>query len=308
MSRLSSAVSAIALLGALASVSAEAAVRAYVRSDGNDGNAGTGCLLNNPCRTFATAHSVVDPGGEIVALDAAGYGPVTITKSVTITANPGYFAGIAASSGTAVTIATAAVEVTLRGLNINSIGASIGVSMTDGARLSVDNCVIQNFTGNGVEVHTGATVRIVDSLIRDNNYGVHLNGGATATILGSKILDSTGIGVFVQGNLASTTTSASISDSAVTGGNTGIHAAGANASGTGRISVVRSTISHALFGAVLLSNVGTAVITIGNSMLSSNGTALYNSGTGTTLETLGNNTVRQNSTNTSGTITTVPMI
>ena len=57
---------------------------------------------------------MVDPGGEIVALDAAGYGAVNINKSVTIVANPGFYAGITASSGTAVTINTAAVNVTHR--------------------------------------------------------------------------------------------------------------------------------------------------------------------------------------------------
>jgi len=40
----------------------------------------------------------VDPGGEVIALDAAGYGAVTITKSVNIIANPGFYAGITASS------------------------------------------------------------------------------------------------------------------------------------------------------------------------------------------------------------------
>jgi hypothetical protein len=70
-------------------------------------------------------NSVVNDGGEIVALDGAGYGAITNTKNVTITANPGFYAGIAAAGVVnAVSIATAGISVTLRGLSINSTSAA----------------------------------------------------------------------------------------------------------------------------------------------------------------------------------------
>ena len=168
MSRLSPVVFALSLIAAVAAAPAEAAQRAFVSSSGNDANTASGCGLAAPCRSFASAHTVVTDGGEIVALDAAGYGAVTITKSVTITANPGFYAGIAVPTGDGITIATAGINVILRGLNINGTGGSNGVVMTNGNRLSIENCVISNFSSHGVDVRNGATVRIVDSLIRDN--------------------------------------------------------------------------------------------------------------------------------------------
>src|ERR1700693_735661 len=102
MSPLSATVSALALIAAVVATPAEAAQRAFVSSTGSDANTASGCGLAMPCRTFASAMTVVSDGGEIVALDAAGYGPVAIDKSVTITSNPGFYAGIAASSGYAV--------------------------------------------------------------------------------------------------------------------------------------------------------------------------------------------------------------
>jgi hypothetical protein len=58
-------------------------VRTFVSGHGSDSNA---CTVAAPCRTFQHAHDTVGGGGEVVALDAAGYGSITINKSVTITA------------------------------------------------------------------------------------------------------------------------------------------------------------------------------------------------------------------------------
>src|ERR1700680_2363328 len=129
MPRLSPVALALSLIGAVVATPAEAAQRAFVSSSGSDANTASGCGLAAPCRGFASAQTVVSDGGEIVALDAAGYGPITITKNVTITANPGFYAGIAVASGDAVTINTPSINVTLRGLNINGIGGYNGVAV-----------------------------------------------------------------------------------------------------------------------------------------------------------------------------------
>jgi Right handed beta helix region len=306
--RLSATLSALSLIAAVAATSAEAAQRAFVASTGSDANTTSGCGLATPCRTFTAALTVVDDGGEVIALDAAGYGPVTITKSVAITANPGFYAGIAVVGTTdnAVTIATAGVNVTLRSLNINGIGALDGVSMTNGNRLSIENCVISNFSEYGVVVSTAATVRIVDSTIRDNSEGINLQGGTTVTISGTKLLGNFN-GVEVGGT--SSITTAVISDTIVmgryVGSSLGIYAGGVNATAPVRVSVTRSTISNNLYGIWADTGGGDTVVTVSNSMVTGNTGGLYQTGTGSTLETLGDNTVRQNGTNTSGTITTV---
>ena len=180
---------------------AQAAQRAYVKSTGSDANTATGCTLAAPCRGFTAAHSVVDPDGEIVALDAAGYGAVTITKSVTITANPGFFAGIAASTGNAITLATPGISVTLRGLQINGIGANVGISMTAGDRLNIENCVITNFVQHGVLVVDVAKARVLNSLIRNNGgAGVVFADTASAEVADSRMLNNFFPGILASGS------------------------------------------------------------------------------------------------------------
>jgi hypothetical protein len=307
MSRLSPVVFALSVIAAVVATPTEAAQRAFVSSSGMDANTASGCGLAAPCRGFAAAQSVVNDGGEIVALDGAGYGAITVTKNVTITANPGFYAGIAVASGDGVTIATGGINVTLRGLNINGIGGSNGVVMTNGARLSIENCVISNFTNAGVTVATQATVRIIDSLIRDNGvYGIFLQNGATATISGTKLLGNANRNVLLIGDPTGTITTAAISDSVLSGSpGVGIHAYAQTAGATVRASVTRSTLSNNGTGASASGPAGTGVFTISNSMVTGNVNGLFQNGANATLESLGNNSVRQNDFNSQGTITTV---
>jgi hypothetical protein len=313
MSRLSAALSAL-VLGVLASHCVEAAQRVFVASYGSDANTATGCAFANPCRGFTAAMTVVDPGGEVVALDAAGYGTVTITKSVTITANPGFYAGISASTGNGVTIATAAVNVVLRGLNINGIGtAGSGVSMTNGATLSIENCILSNFasaTGYGVFVSTPAKVRVVDSVIRGNFAGVTAQGGASLDVATSKVVGNNLYGIVAEGAVATTLTTIVVSESTVAGNAFGIVARSAQgAIGDLRVSVIRSTISNTgVTGVVANSDsTGSVVLTLSESLVSNNQFGLIQAGVAV-FESLGNNTVRQNTNPVGGTITTVPTI
>jgi hypothetical protein len=298
MFRPSATVSALAIMAAVAVTPAAANQRAFVASTGSDGNTASSCGLTAPCRTFAAAMTIVDDGGEIVALDAAGYGPVTVTKSVTVTSNPGFYAGISAATGNAVTIAMSGVNVTLRGLSINGIGSANGVVMTNGVRLSIENCVISNFSENGVDVQTPATVRIVDSLIRDNgNGGVYLHSGATATISGTKVLGNDTVGVYVDGSFSNRVTTAAIADSNVSANYIGVYVNSSAANATARASVTRSTLSNNEYGLITGDGAGTAVLTLSDSLVTGNtANGLWQDG-GSTLESLGNNTVRQNGAN-----------
>jgi hypothetical protein len=307
MSRLSKTVSALSLFAAFAANPVHAVQRVFVASFGNDANTATNCTFANPCRGFTAAMTVVDPGGEVVALDAAGYGAVTITKSVTLTANPGFYAGISASTGNAVTIATAGVEVVLRGLNINGVGATNGVSMTSGASLAVENCVVSNFSSNGVVVDGPAKVRIVDSLVRDNNHGVRLQGGASGDVATSKVLANISFGIVAEGVLAGSTTTLVVTDTLVAGNQFGIlsRALGPVTAHT-RVSVIRSTISNSVLSAIVsVSGGANALLTLSESLVTMNDFGLVQSGGPAVLESLGNNTVRTNGTQVSGTVTVV---
>src|SRR5919109_342067 len=62
------------------------------------------CTVPDPCRTFDVAISKTNDGGEVVVLSSAGYGPFTVTKSVSIISPPAYHAAMAPTSGDAITI------------------------------------------------------------------------------------------------------------------------------------------------------------------------------------------------------------
>jgi hypothetical protein len=298
------AVSAIAVVAAITALPAHAVQRSFVASFGSDANTATNCGFANPCRGFTAAHSVTDPNGEIVALDAAGYGAITITKSITLTSNSGFYAGISASSGNAVTIATAAVKVILRGLNINGIGATNGVSMTNGESLTIENCVISNFSSDGVFLSAPASVRISDTTSRGNaRHGIYAENGAKLDVSRSSMKGNGDSGVWISGDIASTNTSATVSDSIATSNiNNGFVAVIFTGPATASLAVTRSTVSNnGNLGVATQQNAGTVVLTINNNTLTNNSYGIANiSGT---LESQGNNTVRQNGTNAFGTIT-----
>jgi hypothetical protein len=73
---------AVALISfGLATSALGASQRTFVASFGAD--VGT-CALLAPCRSFNYAISQTNPGGEVVILDTAGYGGMTINKSIKI--------------------------------------------------------------------------------------------------------------------------------------------------------------------------------------------------------------------------------
>ncbi|MBK8569514.1 MAG: right-handed parallel beta-helix repeat-containing protein [Nitrosomonadales bacterium] len=267
--------------------------RAFVSQDGSDGN---NCSLATPCRTFAKVVTVVDTDGEVLVLDSAGYGPVTLTQSISLTAAPGVYAGITVASGSGVTIA-ANIDVVLRGLTINGLGGADGITMSGASNPSIENCVISNFSGggqHGVFVNSAASVRIVDTLVRDNDIGIQLQGGAVTDISGSKLLGN---------NTAILATSASIpftsviiSDTVVTGGGTGIEAI-SSGTGSSRINMIRSSITNNLQGVASSASAGTAPVTLSDSMITGNVIG-YSKGTGGSLVSLGNNTITDNGSNT----------
>ncbi|BBJ22521.1 fibronectin type III domain-containing protein [Candidatus Nitrotoga sp. AM1P] len=273
--------------------------RAFVASYGLDSNITFNCDTAHPCRTFYTAIAVVNADGEVVAVDSAAYGVVTPTRSVSLTAAPGVYAGMSVFPGaTGVTIATPGVNVVLRGLTINGQGGDSGILMSAGAKLSIENCVISNFNGvnqHGVFVNTAATVRMVDTIVRDNSVGIGVQGGATAAISKSKFLGNDS-GILVQ-SAAGTTTTVAVSNTVVTGGGTGIEAF-SGTSGNARINIVRSTVTNnTVEGIVASATAGTASVTLNKSMVSGNAIGFYK-GTGGTLSSLGNNTITDNGSNT----------
>src|SRR5213082_2516096 len=109
----------------LASVMMNAqASRTWVSGVGDDANP---CSRTAPCKTFAGAISKTAAGGEIDALDPAGYGAVTITKGITIDGGGGQVASVLVSGTNGIVVqANAQTDVViLRNLRINGIGSGL---------------------------------------------------------------------------------------------------------------------------------------------------------------------------------------
>ena len=243
------------LLGA--SFACAQASRTWVSGVGDDANP---CSRTAPCKTFAGAISKTAAGGEIDALDPAGYGAVTITKAITIDGGGGQVASVLVSGTNGIVVqANAQTDVViLRNLRFNGIGSGLnGIRFLSGKDLNVENCFIFGFTQNGIDVALNqafaASVHVINTVLK-NNGGVGIRATNAVT-------------PFVQ---------VGISETSVILDNIGIEAAQHS-----RVVVVNSFISKATTDGLKSSDAATsdAQMTVTNSETSANNNGLT-AGTG----------------------------
>ncbi|HZZ90974.1 MAG TPA: right-handed parallel beta-helix repeat-containing protein [Usitatibacter sp.] len=160
-----------ALILAAPSLALAQATRTWVSGVGDDANP---CSRTAPCKTFAGAISKTAPAGEINVLDPGGFGAVTITKSITISAE-GVVAGVLVSGTNGIVVSAGPSDVvTLRGLDIDGLGTGInGVSFLAGKELHLERVQIYGFTQQGVNFAPSANAWLFvnDSIIRNNAGG-----------------------------------------------------------------------------------------------------------------------------------------
>jgi hypothetical protein len=162
------------------------AQRTFVASYGLTANTAFNCSIAKPCRAFSEAIGVTNPKGEVIVLDSAGYGPVTVTKAVSLVAPSGIYAGITVSSGDGVTINAGAGDVVvLRGLSINGQGGNRGIVFQAGARLRVENCVVSGMNVAGISHNAaGGEMVVLDTIVRDNGgSGIVIGGDLPSAML-----------------------------------------------------------------------------------------------------------------------------
>jgi len=297
---------AVAGLTLISSPAQAQATRTWVSGVGDDVNP---CSRTAPCKTFAGAISKTAPGGEINCLDPAGFGAVTLTKSITIDCT-GTLGGILASSTTGVILNGAGIIVTLRGLEINGGPPNLpgvnGVRFLQGARLNVEDCTIYNFlgaapNGHGILVNnTSGNVRVYvrNSVIRNNGTAVSGAGiGLAPTGAGSVnlVLDNVAItGNFRGINVVATGTTAGNTVS-IRGGtiahntNDAINVA-TNANAV-NLEIVGVTINNNNQG-VITSGTGSQT-RISDSMITFNGQGVF-AGGGATMLSYKNNQIELN--------------
>jgi hypothetical protein len=167
--------SGVLTLSAGASAQAQ---RTFVASTGDD--ASPLCTFAQPCRSFAAALTQTNSGGEIVVIDSAGYGVVTIAQSVSIIAAPGVYAGISVFTGNGVTVTGVGSRVRLSGLTINGQGGDIGIHFQQGAKLAVDHCTMSDLNLYGLYVQAANSTWIVtDTTVNGNAiYGIIAEAGS----------------------------------------------------------------------------------------------------------------------------------
>ena len=167
----------------LSSFSAWAAQRTFVSGGGNDANP---CTHDLPCRSFTAAMAVTNANGEIVAVDSAGYGTVTITQAVAIVAPLGVHAGVSAFSGNGITVTAGASDVVvLRNLYVNSQGADQGIFLTSAAALHIEHCVVSGFSFDNIDLEpvTDAVVAVSDTQVRDTpGFGFYADSAQVLTV------------------------------------------------------------------------------------------------------------------------------
>ena len=146
------------------------ATRTWVSGVGDDVNP---CSRTAPCKTFAGAISKTAAGGEINCLDPGGFGAVTITKAMTIDCD--YTEGGALAGGNGIVVNAGPTDVIrIRGLDIFGVNPPTnGVRFIAGGSLHLDHVRIARFNAAnswGVSFQpTGASELFInDSLISDN--------------------------------------------------------------------------------------------------------------------------------------------
>jgi len=184
------------------------ATRTWVSGVGDDVNP---CSRTAPCKTFAGAISKTAQNGEINCLDPAGYGAVTITKSMTI--NCFYTDGSILNSGTTgiiINITNAAdplKTVRLVGININGSGAGTrsginGINILAADNVFIENVLVTDQTQVGIrDARTVANNRLVvsNTTVRNNaSAGIQLiatNGTDVVLDRVSTLFNTNGIAV-----------------------------------------------------------------------------------------------------------------
>ena len=249
---------------------------ASIPAGGNDAHA---CSRTAPCKTFAVAVARTIAGGEINCIDAADYGRVTITKSLSIVCD-NTEVGIFAAGTFGITVNTLATDtVTLKGIDIEGFGTGTnGINFIRGAARPQGSD--QKFS-----LHHGGGSRTRDQLRADARGGTirfgvlpHRQGAgfagsgisiaaaaaATVAITNTRVENNlNGIRII---NVSSDTLKVAVTDSTIVG-NTNAGIGTSSTSGPNQLMlkniVVANNGAHGVFnsGPVASTRIGNSVVT-----------------------------------------------
>jgi hypothetical protein len=196
--------------------------RSAVSVNGLDTNT---CTTTSPCRSFGFAITQTNSGGEIIALDSAGYGPFSINTAMTVSGAPGVHAAITVTTGDGISISAGVFtdRMIIRNLVLIGAGGAVGIHQVGAIQVRVIGCLIRGFSTAGIKTDP--------------------NGGYV-TIHRTSVLDNTaGAGIMISGGFGLNL--ATITDCSIQGNNVGV-----DADYDTRVVVAHSTITGNATGAV----------------------------------------------------------
>ena len=300
MTRIRFALGSLLFLAFLVSAAQAQNQRTFVSgaAGASDGNP---CSRLSPCRTFGVAIGVTNSGGEVIALDSAGYAAFAVNKAVSVIAPPGVYAGITVFGGDGIDInAGVSDTVILRGLTVNSQGGTNGIVFNTGKTLQIEGCAVNGFSSDGIK-NAGSGSLFVKNTIARNNTGTGIDlapaSGSSLAALDNLTLEENGIGLFLAGGATATVRNTNASGNT----NTGMEAAAT--SGFAELNIENCLIANNVTAGVLSG--GNSTVRVAGSTVTDNGTGFFQFNTGV-LQTRGNNTLQGNGIATQGTIGTFP--
>jgi hypothetical protein len=272
------------------------------------------CTRTAPCRTFAFAITQTSAGGEIDVLDPAGYGPVTITKAISIVNDGVGVPAIGAPSSRAISInAGASNSVRLRGLTVDGFGSGDpGIFFASGGNLAIENWVIRGFAEGGIFISpsTSSSFSISNTIASNNGSAgitVLSGSGAVTGVLSrvitnnnkiiNNIISVNGAGIFVgfltgEGPINVTIVDSVASDNPVFGIGVG---------GVATVMVRNSVASNNKTG--LEADGG--VLRVAHSVVTGNNTGVRTT-SGGTIKSYGDNDINGNTNDNFAALTTIP--
>jgi len=262
--------------------------------------------IDSPCQTFNVAITNTNPKGEVIALDSGVYvsPDIGISKSITLTAAPG--AHVELYHTAVLVILSGDTNVTLRNLSVSGGSGlqnrAIQVAGSSGT-VSIDHCVVSGATGDGIDFETTGTVQsfIRDTTVTDTGEGLVVAPSAgllKASVEHCRFENNSGEGLRVN-SFCRITARESVSS----GNELGFVLAGGS-----DLTLDRCEASNNRTGVLVQDNIvassRTGEATISNSVVTNNSDRGLWQISGVT-QSAGNNIVRHNGTNTSGTITVI---
>jgi hypothetical protein len=252
----------------------------YVSITGAD--AGACATPAAACRTFAYAIGKTSAGGEVKAINAGSFGPFAVDKAITITGVPG--AGVLqGANADAVTIAAGANDaVALVGLTIDGFkgAAPNGVKLTSGGSLTIKNCIVRDFFGSGIALVPTAVTKflIEDTMLTD--------------------LGWSGVSAMAAPANGQSAANGRIDRVSVSNAKW----AGVEVGWSNHVSITESSAANSEIG---FAASGNGKLVLAHSFATENKTGVARIGASATIESAGDNTIRDNVTNVQGAMSMV---